>query len=381
MIKARFPIWLFVLFLLAIIMRLMFALFFFGNYDQASYQIVTHIARMGENVYTLTDRYNYSPIWFHILVGLDYVREATHIPLHSLIRSLISWIDLVNAALIGLIAYHLYPKQSKFIAVGYALSLGAILIAGLHGQFEALALLPILVAVYGRVRWRWKFWHVLPLFILGIVIKQNSIVVVWALLAAWYGYRRAVLGCLAALALFLMTLLPYVTPENGLGILQNVLIYTGVDERFGFAGLVPRVFTLALMGLGFLITPWLFRNRGWPVVVVASLLIWFASGTFAIQYLTYLLVFAAFLPRYRLLLMIVSIFIALMEISYNGVVGTGLADFLPIIRIIMWGLFAFWFIDLLLIQIRQRHDKYSSQNLRQTLNVSANDQTNQQTSY
>ena len=344
--RRKFPLGLFIAFLLAILLRLILALVLYGNYDMDSFQIVTSAARAGKNVYAVTSCYNYSPVWFHVLLILDNVRVVTHIPLFSLVRGFISWVDLANAALLELIAHRFMPSHARVVAVGYALSPAAILIAGYHGQFEALALLPVLVAVYGHLRWRWNFWRLLPLLVVGVIVKQNALIIVWALLVAWFGYRRALIGCLLALAAFLITLLPYTNPSSVDNILHAVLTYSGVDYGFGLAGLLPRIVTLVLMGLGFLVASLALRDRGWRVVTLAMLLIWFVSGTYAMQYTVYLLIFAALLPRFRYWLMISSALIALTEATR---IDNGMGYFwkiLPLILAALWGVFALWLIVL-----------------------------------
>src|SRR5262249_20117774 len=51
-------------------LRLWLAAGHYGNYDQTSFQAVSGIVARGGNVYAETSRYNYSPVWAHILALL-----------------------------------------------------------------------------------------------------------------------------------------------------------------------------------------------------------------------------------------------------------------------------------------------------------------------
>lgn len=348
----RFPVGLFLIFLAAALLRITLAIVIYGNFDMESYQIVTHIARIGENVYAVTERYNYSPLWFHVLTILDSVREISHIQLYSLVRATVSLVDLINAALLGLIAAQIRPSWGRRAAILYALNPAAILISGYHGQFEALAVLPILVGVYGTLRYQWRFWQILVLVVIGVVIKQNALVVAWALLAAFFGYRRAIIGCLVALIVFLISLVPYASGAEE-AILRNVLTYSGVNYGFGLAGILPRTWTLALMSIGLFVAPALFRHTGWLSAIIGTILIWFVTGSYAMQYVTYLFLFAAFVPKYRLWLMATALVVALAEGARIDVEGW-FWSYVPLILLTTWTIFAMWFIQMLYAVMKQK---------------------------
>ena len=341
-------------FIVAVLFRLVFVMLLYGNYDMMSYQIVVNLARFDRNIYALTDRYNYSPLWFHILLAMDHIHILSGIPFQSIVRGFMSWIDLVDAAFLGLIADRLLPGRGRAIAIAYAFNVGAVLISGYHGQFDALAILPILIAVYGLQRYGWGYWGVLLLMVAAVVIKHNSIIVVWALLAAFFGYKRAILGCLLAVSALLLTLLPYL-PYAESAILSNVLFYAGVDYGFGLGAVLPRSITLGLMGLGLLLIPRVFRRQGWVSIAVASILVWYVSGSFAMQYMTYILIFGALLPRFRKWWIAVGILVSLQEFARMVEQSSPLVSIKALELVILWGIFAFWLIYL----VNMRRAKFS----------------------
>ena len=81
---------------LGVVLRILLALSFPGNFDRASYEIVGTIVQSGGNVYAETARYNYAPPWFLILGAF----EAMHLQLRVAIPVLLTAADLGLATLI-----------------------------------------------------------------------------------------------------------------------------------------------------------------------------------------------------------------------------------------------------------------------------------------
>jgi hypothetical protein len=141
------------LLLLALLLRLGLALALVGNYDQESYAIVPGIMRQGGNVYAETIRYNYSPVWFTLVAAFDKAAKALTLPLHVVLRSFLSVVDIANALLIGAIVEQYQRGWGRKTALFYALNPGSILLVGYHGQFELLAMVPFLAGVYLVIRY------------------------------------------------------------------------------------------------------------------------------------------------------------------------------------------------------------------------------------
>src|SRR5262249_27391892 len=84
-------------------LRLYLAYTHAGNYDQQSYEIVAGIARRGGNVYAETSRYNYSPVWFHVLLFLKNISLITGLAFPFVIRAFLTLVDLLCAWIVGLL--------------------------------------------------------------------------------------------------------------------------------------------------------------------------------------------------------------------------------------------------------------------------------------
>lgn len=121
---------------LALALRLILAFTTRGNYDVRSYELVKGIAQRSGNVYAETHRYNYSPMWYYILRTMPD-------PIHVSARVLVSVADVCNGLLIGILA-------GAKARAAYLLNPLSILLVGYGGQFETLAIMPILIALVVR---------------------------------------------------------------------------------------------------------------------------------------------------------------------------------------------------------------------------------------
>lgn len=264
--------------LVALVLRLAFVLHP-GNFDARSYEIVAGIMARGGNVYAETTRYNYSPVWAFTLAGLDSVRGP--LPLHVVVRIFISLVDVGNAALLMRIA----DKRAGML---YALNPGAVILAGLHGQFEALAILPILIGL-----WRGGMWG----YVAGIVIKHNVLFMAWPLAVGYKSnFRKVVLIMVVGVAALCLTLLPFI--EAGVeGILNNLLRYRPPPWPVQYA---PYEIAVGLMAGMVVVLPFIARRVRWPAPRIALLgvLTWLAiSPSYSAQYFTFVLVLLAWNGR------------------------------------------------------------------------------------
>lgn len=130
-----------------VILRLLIGAAPMGNFDLGSYKIVAEIMRNGGNVYAETSRYNYSPVWFHLLHSFDSMKAAFGIDFHVALRLFLTVVDVVNALLVGAIANQLQRGTRAQAVALYMLNPGGIALVAYHSQFELLAVAPLLVAV------------------------------------------------------------------------------------------------------------------------------------------------------------------------------------------------------------------------------------------
>lgn len=243
---------------LAIGVRLLLAAAFHGNYDEDSFEIVAGIMRRGGNVYAETSRYNYSPLWAHILLVLSYASDLTSVPFHFGVRAFGTAVDVADAVVVGLIGKRIGGwKPSTGFAL-YLINPITLLLTGYHGQFENLAVLPLLICLWLYLRssgvpskgWIW----VLGTF--ALVVKHVMVFGVWTVFVYVFGWKRAIIASLAAGATVLLFFLPYLPAGRG-GIMQNVLLYASVPHYFGLG-----LFTPGNLGMGI----FLLAMAAWPMI-------------------------------------------------------------------------------------------------------------------
>lgn len=196
------------------------------NYDFTSYRIVVEILEQGELVYNATWRYNYGPIWFHVLRSLDlaagllpFEREAAF---RGLLIALLSFADVAIAAM-------LYRRVGPLAAAIFFLNPVSIFITGYHNQFDNLALCVGFTAVQLFERGdpqRLDRLKLVALAILGLSLMTKHLLFAFPLWLAvrqrGWGQRAAVLGL--PVLIFLAGFAPY-WAEGHAGIMLQVFQY------------------------------------------------------------------------------------------------------------------------------------------------------------
>lgn len=332
------------LILLGFILRLLLASAFYGTYDQASYEIVASIMRRGGNIYAETTRYNYSPVWAQLLFAFDTVSRSTGTEFHYVVRAFLSVVDMLNGVLIALITETIYPGKGLRSGVAYWLNPAAILMVGHNGQFETLAVLPLLLALLLYLRRKGSpllFWL---LGTAALVVKHNTVFGVWMLFVYLFKPRRALLMMLAAAVVFLGTMLSY-TPEGSEGIFYNVLRYAGLARRYGLGIILPPTLASIVMLLLLGILPFVVRKR-LPVeqaMTFSFVLMLTVIYGFGEQYFLFLLLWSGYQLHDRFWFYLSAVFIAcfpLSRILSHSVILSYI--FLPLGPVLLWAVCAFW---------------------------------------
>jgi hypothetical protein len=206
------------------------------NYDYESDRIIAGLTRAGENVYAGTDRYNYGPVWFQILHGLDRLSGGDE----KIFRALL--IGFLSAADVG-IFFALRRKFGRTAAALFFLNPVSIMITGYHNQFDNVALLLGFWAVmlfgddFERPIGRRKFFglallglslmtkHLLFVFPLWMAVKQRGLLQKWIVLAV-------------PPLIFLAGFLPYWSAGRE-GIIRNVFQYRAGSADYFYHFFMP----------------------------------------------------------------------------------------------------------------------------------------------
>jgi hypothetical protein len=127
----------------------------------------------------------------------------------------------------------------------------AIILNGYGGQFEALALLPLLAAVFMAVAVK-RTWPVWALATLALIIKHIVLFAVLALFVSAYGRRKGLLLFTCSAVAFLLTFVPYLS-TSAQGIWDHVFRYTSAGGYYGFGAVLPTGLASIVFWTGMLI--------------------------------------------------------------------------------------------------------------------------------
>ena len=206
------------------------------NYDMDSCRIAADIVNRGGNVYAGTERYNYGPIWFHILHALNMVAGHNETAFRYLVAGFLSLVD------VGIFSI-LWRKFGKLAASLFFLNPVSVIITGYDCQFDNCAILLGLLAallvgdefdkpISGR-----KFWG---LVVLGISLATKHLLFAFPLWLAvkQKGILQKIAVILTPVFVFILSFVPY-WHEGKQGIIQNVFLYRSLTNEYFYRLFVP----------------------------------------------------------------------------------------------------------------------------------------------
>lgn len=230
--------------------------------DLARYRAVgRHVLDVSWNPYQAPRLYPYPPIWVWAEAGSELVARRTGAPFALVVKLPVIAGDTAIVALLGVSA-------GLPVAMAWALHPVALLVSGVHGQFDALAMLLVLLSLRclagGRDDWS-------ALSLAGAVgLKSFPVLLVPFLALGLAGWRARIRYALLATAPVALILVPYVLHDAG-AVRQELAGYGGVAD-FGWLGLV-RLVRAVHGGLEPSVA------RYWPVPIAASKALFLAAWT------------------------------------------------------------------------------------------------------
>jgi Glycosyltransferase family 87 len=297
-----------VLLVLVLAARLVLAAGFRGNYDSESFRIVADAVLSGQNVYAATERYNYSPVWAFVVAGLWRLTKPDFARFVFALGLLATAADLAGAVLVHRIARRLgrSPGEAWRAGLLFFANPVSVLAASAHGQFDGLAILPllgaILVALAGEgLANRRRRGRATALLAVSLLVKH---ITAFHPLLFWRRLRRPGLSDAALLvpyAAFAASFLPFAGAAGA--IWQNVVVY-------GAKGAKPSALTAlleipvharpVLLAIFLAAVIWALRAGRREELPRAALLLWLAMlvalPTYGIQYLVWPLAVGALYP-------------------------------------------------------------------------------------
>jgi len=270
----------------------------FRNYDFDSYLIVSKMLVNGENPYD-SGRYNYGPNWMFFLTFARSIFENPDA--FRLVLAITLTLADVGIAII------LFKRGYSLASLLIMLSPISIAITGQHQQFDNIAILLLLAAMYvyrptGMKSWSRNDTYVLILITLSITTKHVFIFFLFWFALKQTGIRKALIYLVAPVIVFVLSLVPFwlISPQS---VVENVLLYSGYNNAPLLSIVIPNleemdafgrrlqqvIFVLVVLATGY------FLRRHSPFIlalVYTITLVVFTSGL-ADQYLAIAFVGAA----------------------------------------------------------------------------------------
>ena len=347
--KASLPPQKYILFILLLIVlngtviRFIMAFAYYGNSDMLAYERVIRIMTAGNNVYALTGRYNYSPVWFMILSFLKYVQMCLPaVSYHFIVKSFLCMVDLATLVFLLLIAEHKAISLPKTAMLFY-LNPVSFLITGYHGQFENLTVLMIVIGLFAYLKLNQKpVWGITLLWFFaaaGMIIKHNVFYeLIICLNRAIKRYWIKFLLFAGAVCLFLALFIPYWSTGKE-GIINNVFMYSS-GGGYGIVSLLRFPQFKYLFITGMFVFPLFLGERDIVRQCLLGFLffITFTSGI-AIQYFVLPVAIGALFPSKGFLFYCLA--------ASMFILGSGKNVFVPGLHLLNWNIIwlsaIYWF--------------------------------------
>jgi hypothetical protein len=276
------------------------------TWDTDSYSIVVRALRRGDVVYEATDRYNYSPVWWHVLSAADHASRAAGVSPVFGYRVVAMLGDALVA--LGLLLHgRVTTTRRRGIAraVIWWTNPVPLAISAFGGQFDSLALGIFVLALAAAARERPRGATFVPALLVGGAVAVKQIVV--AFVGGFLGFARRpgtrFRDALLTVAPFLLLVVPYwvALPRQ---VFRNVIRYASLHGLWGWYYLLgitgrhlpfPPVFVsyAALLAGGVLAYGLVRRGDDGLAASRAGALVFFAfSPGFTFQMLLWPLAFA-----------------------------------------------------------------------------------------
>jgi len=218
-----------------LLIRLIMAATYYGNFDMGFFKMAADAALAGDNIYAMTKNYNYTPVWLMVLGGLKWIQiHCPAVTFAFMVRFFGCVVDTVSLAFLLLIAKNEGLSITRTAALFY-LNPVSFLITGYQGQFENFAVLMIIIGLWAYLKLRDKAalgTALLWIFVTaGMIIKHNVFYeLIICLNTAIKRYWVKLLLFAVSACIFLATFTPYWSGGKE-GIINNVFLYSAGSGR------------------------------------------------------------------------------------------------------------------------------------------------------
>lgn len=202
-----------------------------SNYDVESFSTAVEILRRHGALYLETNRYNYSPVWAHVLLGLDTAAWRAGLTLAHTLGAFLLAVDAATALLLARLAGG--GRRGAAAALLFFANPVSIFVSSFHLQFDAVAILFLLVAVWCAERPVFDRAGTLAALSASLLVKHVTAFFPPLFLRTRGRRGLSALEVLVPYAVFGVSFLPYLGQWRG--IRRNVLGYRSLAEDYGTA--------------------------------------------------------------------------------------------------------------------------------------------------
>ncbi|HQR67423.1 MAG TPA: hypothetical protein PLB02_08525, partial [Thermoanaerobaculia bacterium] len=207
-----------------------------SNWDLESYAVVVQALSRGDVVYEVTDRYNYSPLWWHVLEAAAGASRAAGVPAFFGFRI----VALLGDGLVALgLLLHGRVTATRRRGVARAVLWWTnplpLAVSAFGGQFDALALGLFVLALALAAKGRSRGATLVPALLVGagVALKQIVAAFVAGFLGFSRGWRLRLRDAILAAGPFLLLVVPYAVALPG-PVLRNVIRYASLYGLWGW---------------------------------------------------------------------------------------------------------------------------------------------------
>ena len=202
-----------------------------GGVELGYYLGVAGAFERGEGLYG-TSLNNYAPVWAGVIVTVDRAARAAGVSFAGLLRTLLTGVDLLSAAMLWRIASRrgIDPWKAAAILLANPVSIWA---TGFQGQFDGVSLLFLLLAILATPAGAGAR-PAAPMLLLALSIAAKQITALHPIL--WFERVRNRAALLVPYAVVAALFVPFLREWRA--IRDNVLFYRGVPRSYGLSELV-----------------------------------------------------------------------------------------------------------------------------------------------
>jgi hypothetical protein len=203
-----------------------------AGYDIDSYRIQAQAVLNGQNIYEVTYRYPYPPLWMYVPAAAWRLADWSQIPFYFWVKLPAIAADLLIGWLLASWPISFGIKNPNWRAALYLFNPIAILISAGHGQFDSIVILFVLLAVRFSID-RHLARSALSLSV-SIALKGFPVLLLPAFLIGLATWGQMMIYTILAVSILGLMVLPYLS-TNSKRLIGIVLGYNSTsDHSYGY---------------------------------------------------------------------------------------------------------------------------------------------------